>query len=177
MTDSIKAYIESLETDTAHTESEWREIIEAERADFEKQDERFARLTEAEIDEILEQLDIDGYILTKTQQALLESGDNMHYCKPFLSSDKKSGYWLYECSVTMVMIDGHREYVDGNADAIYQNLVKLAKAILSECPDNIVTYNVTDICTLLAESGAVSERGCASCPEFKDCDAMEDAPI
>ena len=177
MTDSIRAYIESLETETAHIESEWREIIEAEQADYERQDERFTRLTETEINEILAQLDIDGYILTKTQQALLASGDNMHYCKPFLSDDKKSGYWLYECSVTMVMIDGHREYVDGNPAAIHQNLVKLAKAILSDYPDNIDTYNVDDICALLTERGTVSERGCAHCPEFKDCDATEDAPI
>lgn len=61
MTDSIKAYIESLETDTAHTESEWREIIEAEQADYERQDERFTRLTESEIGEILAQLDQDNY--------------------------------------------------------------------------------------------------------------------
>ena len=63
MTDSIKAYIESLETDTAHTESEWREIIEAEQADYERQDERFIRLTEAEISEILAQLDKDNYMV------------------------------------------------------------------------------------------------------------------
>lgn len=62
MTDSIRAYIESLETDGAHTENGWREIIEAEQADYERQDERFTRLTESEISEILAQLKNDGFV-------------------------------------------------------------------------------------------------------------------
>lgn len=62
MTDRIEKYTQSLMRYDAHTISEWREIIEEDQVGFEKRGERFTRLTEPEISEILTHLDTCGYI-------------------------------------------------------------------------------------------------------------------
>ena len=62
MTEGIRIYIDCLENGKPHTAAEWRRIIKADFVDFEKQDERFTRLTETEINEILAQLKNDGFV-------------------------------------------------------------------------------------------------------------------
>lgn len=76
MTEAIRAYINSLETGEPHTADEWREIINAEQDDFERQDERFTRLTEQEIREVVDTLDNDGFVIQEKSVTIMIATGN-----------------------------------------------------------------------------------------------------
>ena len=69
MREDLLIYIDSLETGIDNfqnseplTVEEWKQIIDAESADYAQQDDRVTPLTETEIKMILDKLEEDGYI-------------------------------------------------------------------------------------------------------------------
>lgn len=62
MREDLLIYIDSLENSEPLTVEEWKQIIDAESADYAQQDDRVTPLTETEIKMILDKLEEDGYI-------------------------------------------------------------------------------------------------------------------
>jgi hypothetical protein len=60
--EDLLIYIDSLDTGEPLTVEEWRQIIDAESADYAQQDDRCTPLTETEVKMILDKLEEDGYI-------------------------------------------------------------------------------------------------------------------
>ena len=95
------------------------------------------------------------------REEMIENGENLGWCKPYVSERVK--FVLYGDIVAME-IDGIDFLVITEED------VKRAARIVNEYYDDYSGWDATHI---LLE-GDVKEVGCAECPWFDVCDAMND---
>ena len=111
--------------------------------------------------------------LTKTQRELLESGENLSWCRPYITHSphgRISGFAMNDGDICGITLDGKNLY-SKNDEEIKNNMILLAKFVLAdECPDDINDYTVSDIRDELFDK--LDETGCARCPYFNICPAM-----
>ena len=94
------------------------------------------------------------------KEQMIENGENLSWCKPYVSD--RVNVVMCEGKVASLMID------DSEVDVTMENLVKAAK-IVNPNYDDYDGWHTTHI---LLE-GDIREVGCAECPWFDRCDAMD----
>ena len=77
----------------------------------------------------------------------MRPGENMSWCKPFISKDGKTAIIQSEGDIISAMIDG--KWLNISNDKVEKEIKK---------------YNI--------DFDSLHERGCADCPCRDDCDAM-----
>lgn len=99
-------------------------------------------------------------------------GENLGWCKPYISEDDRYALVLHEGEISTIQADG-RDLDWDDKDPIYVTL-RYSKDLLhrlarSVNPDYDEYEGYTDTHIIL---DAMQERGCAACPWRDECDAM-----
>lgn len=97
-----------------------------------------------------------------TQRDLMRNGENLGWCKPYISKNKIVAFALNEGEICSMMINGAE--VDVNAETI-----KTAAQLADEYYSDYKGYTDADI--LINASKVV---GCLECPFCHVCDAMDE---
>ena len=99
-------------------------------------------------------------------------GENMSWCKPYISEDERYALAINEGEIITIQIDG-RDIDWDDKEPIYGGY-RCSKALLQRLarfvnPDYDMYKGYTDTYIIL---DALEERGCAECPWRDECDAM-----
>lgn len=100
------------------------------------------------------------------REQMKENGENLGWCKPYVSDDGKYAIAVNEGEIAGMIFDGE-DIAPGKLDSA-DIINKFAKAVN---PDFDIYSGWGDL--HIALDGDIKECGCANCPWFGICDAMD----
>ena len=95
------------------------------------------------------------------REQMMENGENLSWCKPFVS--ERVSFAMNEGKIETIIIDG--EEIDDPTEDDIANAAKIVNP-------NYDDYDGWHTTHILLE-GDIREVGCAECPWFDRCDAMD----
>lgn len=98
-------------------------------------------------------------------------GENLGWCKPYMSDDDRIAVALMEGEIITVQIDGRDIEWDEDRKTTWRYSAELLHRLARSINPDYDDYNGYDDTEIILD--ALHERGCSDCPWRDECDAMD----